>query len=182
MHIVPNVNPDGAFLGHLRSNAAGVNLNREWSAPSAARSPEVLAVRAAMDRSGVDLFIDLHGDETLPYVFIDGSHMVPGYGQRNLSLQEAFLQNLVRDSPDFQRQHGYADNRFSEELLSLASKWVAHRFNCTALTLEMPFKDNADAPHPDTGWNGARSQRLGAALLGPIWQHVQWLIAGQEAG
>src|SRR3546814_4092300 len=30
-HIVPNMNPDGSFRGHLRTNAAGVNLNRERS-------------------------------------------------------------------------------------------------------------------------------------------------------
>ena len=29
-HIVPNMNPDGAFRGHLRTNACGANLNREW--------------------------------------------------------------------------------------------------------------------------------------------------------
>src|SRR3546814_8300226 len=40
-HIVPNINPDGSFRGHLRTNAAGVNLNREWHAPSLERSPEV---------------------------------------------------------------------------------------------------------------------------------------------
>ena len=28
--IVPNMCPDGAFRGHLRTNAIGTNLNREW--------------------------------------------------------------------------------------------------------------------------------------------------------
>jgi murein tripeptide amidase MpaA len=28
--IVPNMCPDGAFRGHLRTNALGTNLNREW--------------------------------------------------------------------------------------------------------------------------------------------------------
>ncbi|OJW27618.1 MAG: hypothetical protein BGO58_01060, partial [Sphingopyxis sp. 65-8] len=48
-HIVPNMNPDGSRRGHLRTNYAGVNLNREWDNPTADRSPEVLAVRNAMD-------------------------------------------------------------------------------------------------------------------------------------
>jgi murein tripeptide amidase MpaA len=39
LYIVPNMNPDGAIRGNLRTNAAGANLNREWSAPSAERSP-----------------------------------------------------------------------------------------------------------------------------------------------
>jgi murein tripeptide amidase MpaA len=42
---------------------------------------------------------------------------------------------------------------------------VGHRFGCLALTLEMPFKDNAGRPDAVTGWNGARSRRLGADVL-----------------
>jgi murein tripeptide amidase MpaA len=53
-HVVPNMNPDGTRRGHLRTNAAGVNLNREWHAPTPERSPEVLCVRDAMDETGVD--------------------------------------------------------------------------------------------------------------------------------
>src|SRR5690606_38357356 len=48
LHIVPNANPDGSRRGHLRTNAIGVNLNREWDNPSPKRSPEVLAIRDAM--------------------------------------------------------------------------------------------------------------------------------------
>ena len=42
------MNPDGSRRGHLRTNAVGANLNREWHAPSAEKSPEVLCVRNAM--------------------------------------------------------------------------------------------------------------------------------------
>lgn len=175
VRLVPNINPDGAWLGNLRSNAGGINLNREWHAPTAARSPEVQAVQAAMAESGVDLFLDIHGDETLPYVFIDGSHMVPGYGTVNTALQAQFLGDLAAASPDFQQRHGYTDDRFQDELLTLASKWVAHRFGCVSLTLEMPFKDNDDAPDPAVGWNGERSKRLGGAMLLPVLAHLRRL-------
>jgi murein tripeptide amidase MpaA len=174
-HLIPNINPDGSVLGHLRSNAAGVNLNREWHAPTSARSPEVLHTQAAMRMSGVDLFLDIHGDETLPYVFIDGSHMVPGYGERNLALQAAFLESLKKASPDFQTEHGYSDDRFTDEMMTLASKWAAETFGCVSLTLEMPFKDNANAPDSLTGWNGARSKCLGAAFLLPVLAHLRAL-------
>jgi murein tripeptide amidase MpaA len=50
-HVVPNMNPDGSRRGHLRTNAVGVNLNREWHEPTATRSPEVLCVRHAMDEA-----------------------------------------------------------------------------------------------------------------------------------
>lgn len=174
-HLIPNLNPDGSALGHLRTNAAGVNLNREWHAPTLERSPEVVYAQAAMRQTGADLFLDIHGDETLPYVFIDGSHMVPGYGPRNLALQEAFLADLKRASPDFQTEQGYADDRFTAEMMSLGSKWAAATFGCVSLTLEMPFKDNANAPDPRCGWNSARSQRLGAAFLYPVLAHLQRL-------
>src|SRR3546814_20579050 len=71
-HIVPNMNPDGSCRGHLRTNSAGVNLNREWHAPSADKSPEVLVVRNAMDETGVDVAMDVHGDEAIPANFLAG--------------------------------------------------------------------------------------------------------------
>lgn len=40
-YVVPNMNPDGSWRGHLRTNAAGANLNREWAKPSLETSPEV---------------------------------------------------------------------------------------------------------------------------------------------
>ena len=47
-YLIPNMNPDGTKRGHLRTNAAGTNLNREWLSPSMARSPEVFLVRKKM--------------------------------------------------------------------------------------------------------------------------------------
>jgi murein tripeptide amidase MpaA len=38
------------------------------------------------------------------------------------------------------------------------------------MTLEMPFKDNADRPQPDVGWSPARATRLGEAVLHPMMQ------------
>jgi murein tripeptide amidase MpaA len=45
--------------------------------------------------------------------------------------------------------------------LSLATNWVGENFKCLAFTLEMPFKDNANLPDDDYGWNGQRSLRMG---------------------
>jgi murein tripeptide amidase MpaA len=52
MDQVPNMNPDGTWRGHLRTNAAGANLNREWDNPSLEKSPEVYYVRNYMDEVG----------------------------------------------------------------------------------------------------------------------------------
>jgi len=71
-YLVPNMNPDGSARGHLRTNAKGVNLNREWQTPSMENSPEVYLVREKMLATGVDMHLDIHGDEALPFNFVAG--------------------------------------------------------------------------------------------------------------
>ena len=178
LYIVPNMNPDGAVRGNLRTNAAGRNLNREWRAPDPVASPEVFLVRAEMERTGCALFLDIHGDETLPYVFFSTAEEVPGFTAEAGAAQARFVETLLAVSPDFQTEEGYKPGRFGEELLTLASKWVANHFGCVSLTLEMPFKDNAILPDAEVGWNGARSKCLGAAMLIPILRHVESGRAG----
>lgn len=138
--------------GHLRTNAAGINLNRAWAAPCEDESPEVFALLKAMDgkgegavalgwrcgaaaaashamqrtraharaldtrtgdglptlaccdatAAGVDMLVDVHGDEELPYCFVAGAEGIPGWSSRLASLQDAFCAAFVRASPDFQ--------------------------------------------------------------------------------
>ncbi|HJN77354.1 MAG TPA: M14-type cytosolic carboxypeptidase [Myxococcota bacterium] len=167
-HIVPNMNPDGSVRGHLRCNASGANLNREWHEPSAERSPEVLHALAAMDVSGVDFFMDVHGDEELPYVFISGCEGVPGWDEQRGRDDRLFRDDYERACPDFQQVIGYGVDKPGEANMSMAGNAVAERFSCIGLTLEMPFKDNANAPDSDHGWCARRSMRLGAAVLQPL--------------
>jgi murein tripeptide amidase MpaA len=84
-YIVPNMCPDGGVLGHLRTNAVGTNLNREWTdkngyqAPTLQRSPEDYHVLRAMQAVGrMDCFLDIHGDEEIPCAFISGAERCPG--------------------------------------------------------------------------------------------------------
>ena len=172
-YVVPNMNPDGSVHGNLRTNAAGANLNREWMEPDAARSPEVLAVRDAIHATGCDLFFDIHGDEALPYVFVAGSEMLPGFTERQAQEQKAFIDAFKQASPDFQDKYGYAASKYREDALKLASKYIGNEFGCLSLTLEMPFKDNANLPDERVGWNGERSASLGAAMLQAILHHVE---------
>jgi murein tripeptide amidase MpaA len=167
-YVVPNMNPDGAVRGNLRTNAAGANLNREWMNPSMERSPEVFVVKSKIHETGCDLFLDVHGDESLPYVFVAGCEMLEGFSERQRAEQQAFIDSFLQASPDFQTKHGYEASKYKEDMLQLASKYIGHTFKCISLTLEMPFKDNADLPDDTTGWSGARSARLGAAILQPI--------------
>jgi murein tripeptide amidase MpaA len=167
-YLVPNMNPDGSVRGNLRTNAAGANLNREWMSPSLETSPEVFHVRERMRQTGCDLFLDVHGDEALPYVFTAGSEMLEGFSEQQGRQQQVFIDAFKAASPDFQDRFGYPVGKYREDMLKLASKYVGHHYKCVSLTLEMPFKDNAALPDPQVGWNGARSARLGAACLQPI--------------
>lgn len=174
-YVVPNMNPDGSVRGNLRTNAAGANLNREWMNPSMQRSPEVFLVLEKMKETGVDVFLDVHGDEGLPYVFIAGSDELPNFTAEQAAWQKKFSDDYMIASPDFQDVHGYPKDQFSDETLTMGSPHITHRFGCLSLTLELPFKDNANDPDPHVGWDGARSARLGAAVLQPVLNHVRSL-------
>ena len=163
--IVPNMNPDGSRLGNLRTNAAGANLNREWGVATQERCPEVLSAIAAMDLDKPVLCLDVHGDEALPYNFIAGAEGIPGYTDKQAANLAAFLTAYKKASPEFQTVHGYGLSKPGTANLTMCTNFTAHRYDCLAMTLEMPFKDNADAPQPETGWSPDRSAQLGAAVL-----------------
>ncbi|WP_426208976.1 M14 family metallopeptidase [Massilia sp. TWP1-3-3] len=172
-YVVPNMNPDGSVRGNLRTNAAGANLNREWNTPSMARSPEVFVVKNKMLETGCDLFLDVHGDEGLPYVFVAGSAALPTFTSEQAAAEKLFSDLFKVASPDFQDQHGYGDAPYTPETLTMGSPHITHAFGCLSLTLELPFKDNANDPDPHCGWDGARSARLGASVLQAIVQFLK---------
>lgn len=167
-YVVPHMNPDGAVLGNLRTNAAGANLNREWLEPTVARSPEVYWVRQKMMQTGVDLCLDAHGDEALPYNFVAGAEGNDNYSPRQAELEIAFKNAWLDSCPDFQDEHNYGLEERGTANMTLATNWIAKHFECLALTIEMPFKDNANLPDLTVGWNGERSKRLGASVLQPL--------------
>jgi murein tripeptide amidase MpaA len=164
-HVVPNMNPDGSRRGHLRTNAVGANLNREWAEPTPEKSPEVFHVRARMQETGCDFALDVHGDEALPYNFLAGMLGIPSLSERQTALYDAFSAALLRASPDFQTAKCYPAASPGKGNLTMCSNWVAERFGCLAATLEMPFKDTIDTPDERHGWSPARCRHFGAATL-----------------
>jgi murein tripeptide amidase MpaA len=164
-HVVPNMNPDGSKRGHLRTNAVGTNLNREWHEPSAEKSPEVLYVRNEMDRTGVDFAMDIHGDEAIAANFLAGFEGIPSFKQAQQDLFNRFSDELVKLSPDFQTEKGYEISAPGQANLSMSTAQLAERFGAVSMTLEMPFKDNDDLPDPDQGWSPDRSRLLARACL-----------------
>lgn len=165
LYIVPNMNPDGSVRGHLRTNANGANLNREWQSPSQENSPEVLYVLNKMQQTGVDMFLDVHGDEALPYNFVAGSEGTPSYNARIEALENRFKQAFLMATPEFQDEVGYPKDEPGKANLTVACNAVAHQFDCLAYTLEMPFKDNINLADAAYGWSPKRSKQLGEDVL-----------------
>jgi murein tripeptide amidase MpaA len=164
-HIVPNMNPDGSRRGHLRTNAKGVNLNREWNKASLEESPEVFHLLERVKETGVDLHLDVHGDEALPYNFIAGGEGAPSFDAKAQEMLDGYKAALAAISPDFQTRHGYDVDAPGTADLSICTNYMAETFQCLAMTLEMPFKDNADLPDAMMGWSPDRCRKLGAANL-----------------
>ncbi|MFC4291263.1 M14-type cytosolic carboxypeptidase [Sphingorhabdus arenilitoris] len=182
IHIVPNCNPDGSFRGHLRTNYAGVNLNREWAEPSAERSPEVLCIRDAMDETGCHWAIDVHGDEAIPAAFIAGFHGIPSWTDEQGARYDVYKARLDARTPDFQRKLGYPEKEAPGSAnLSMSTNQLAERFSdavngagkgCVAMTLEMPFKDNHELPDAEQGWSPERSAALARECLAVLAEMV----------
>jgi murein tripeptide amidase MpaA len=164
-HVVPNMNPDGSFRGHLRTNAAGINLNREWHAPSPEKSPEVLCVRNAMDETGVAFAMDVHGDEAIPANFLAGFEGIPGWTDALGEKFYDFGRRLAAHTPDFQLDKGYEKSPPGKANLTMSTNQMAERFGAVAMTLEMPFNDHEPNPDAEVGWSPERSKSLAHACL-----------------
>lgn len=173
--VVPNMNPDGSIRGHLRTNAIGVNLNREWQSPSMVKSPEVFLVRERMLATGVDMFLDIHGDEAIPYNFVAGSEGVPSYDERMATLESAFKQALLTITPEFQDEHGYDKDEPGKANLTVGSNWVAEQFKCLSYTVEMPFKDHISHADELYGWSPDRSFTFGQDVLAAVYSTLNKL-------
>eukprot|EP00439_Symbiodinium_sp_Y106_P051981 s753_g6.t4 len=138
--LVPNMNPDGSVRGHTRENAQGVDLNREWR-PKAdysqnGRSPEVSAVQAAMLDTGVDVHLDVHGDEAA-----DTAYSYPGLPRFRAPAHVAKLFDKL-EAELRSRSGGFYVPRPGSGSARTAAFWTGTQFGALSLTLEMPYKDS----------------------------------------
>ncbi|RDV02750.1 hypothetical protein DXH95_12460 [Sphingorhabdus pulchriflava] len=176
IHVVPNCNPDGSCRGHLRTNYVGVNLNREWAEPSAERSPEVLAIRNAMDATGVHWAMDVHGDEAIPAAFMAGFEGIPSWTDAQGERYTRFINRLAERTPDFQTKLGYGISGPGKANLTMSTNQLAERFGpshgCVSMTLEMPFKDTINANDPEQGWSPERCKLLAQECLATLAEMV----------
>jgi len=172
-YIVPQMNEDGSVNGNHRTNIRGRNLNREWLNPSLEDSPEVYHVKEKLLNTGVDLFLDVHGDETLPYNFVVRNEGIPSYNEKLKEKEDLFVKLLMSEDRAFQDEFGYGKDLPGKANLTLASKFVAEKFGCLALTIEMPYKDNPILPDKIHGWDDRQSRKLGESTLKVINSLIQ---------
>jgi murein tripeptide amidase MpaA len=176
IHVVPNCNPDGSCRGHLRTNYAGINLNREWAEPSLEKSPEVLCIRNAMDESGVHWAMDVHGDEAIPAAFMAGFEGIPSWTEDQGTRYRSFVDRLAQRTPDFQTKLGYPIAGKGKANLTMSTNQLAERFGashgCVSMTLEMPYKDTVHGNDPEQGWSPERCMLLARECLAVLAEMV----------
>lgn len=170
LHVIPCMNLDGSKRGHLRTNAAGVDLNRAWQNASMEKSPEVYLVREKMRETGVDFFLDVHGDEAIANNFLDGAQGIPKWNEWHANLFERYSSMLLAASKDFQTKEGYPTPPPGKANIDIANNYVAHTWDCLAITLEMPFKDAKVNPDPVHGWSPERCRSFATENLQVIMQ------------
>lgn len=164
LFVVMNMNPDGSQIGNHRTNALGQNLNRCWSAPNKESCPEVYAVQHEMKKRGVDFFIDIHGDESIPYNFM--------MSYSNNSAGKQFKQLLAEKDPRFQLKYDYGTYKNSCGSScgtsscgggQTATTFVAHNFDATSLLLEASFKPLENRPNNEV-WEQQSCIELGHSI------------------
>ena len=173
VYLMPNMNPDGSRRGHLRTNAAGRNLNREWANPEIDASPEVYFVKQAMQEIGVDFLLDVHGDESLPYCFIAGTEGLSNWDEQKQSQLGFYKNKLVELNADFQTERGYPAKTPGTANLTMSTAQTAQSHACLAMTLEMPFKDTTATPDETYGWSGERSKKLAHSCLDALSSYLE---------
>lgn len=149
-YCIPNINPDGTAFGNLRANAAGIDLNRDWKQYVEPKSVEVGAVLKLMEAEGVDFLYDIHGDEASQYVWLvqpNAELVTP----ENAPLQEG-MENFVRNryaeygpDPIYDIPANPNDPLPKSADSGMAVDYVAWRFKCPTLIVELPFKDTIGA-------------------------------------
>ncbi|MCF6766253.1 hypothetical protein L3V82_10755 [Thiotrichales bacterium 19S3-7] len=74
---------------------------------------------------------------------------------------------------EFQNEHGYDKDEKGKADLSIASNYISNTVLCPSMTIEMPFKDNDNAPNVLTGWSPERSQQFAQDTVDAIFQFYQ---------
>ena len=127
------------------------------------------AVLAAMDQTGCVLSLDVHGDETLPHVFVDGCDQDPVATAAQIAGGAPIRGRPAGGKPRIPDQGGLPRRPMAgDEAAGMCNRALGRRFGAIGLTLEMPFHGSLEAPDPVAGWSPAASRAMGRASLQAI--------------
>ena len=168
VRVVPNMNPDGGVHGNLRANAAGMNFNRAWLAPDGRRAPRCCACAKGCSTRGWTSSSTSTATRGTLTASSRAARATPGTPSASASSRTSSSRACAPRAGDFQDEYGYDRDEPGGGDLRTAGNWVGEEFDCLSYTLEMPFKDNANAPDEVNGWSPERSMHLGASTLESI--------------
>lgn len=74
--IIPMLNPDGVIIGNYRTSLSGLDLNRQWIAPSMKQCPEntstKMMMRKTLESRDILFYCDIHGHSRCKNLFMYG--------------------------------------------------------------------------------------------------------------
>ena len=130
--VVPLMNPDGVVAGNWRSNAAGVDINRDWKT---FRQPETRAVRDEIlqyDRDGhprLSLLLDFHSTSRDVFYVVG-----PDRPTRPAGFTEEWLEALAERMPNYK-----VNSSIGEYHLPTARRWTYETFGIPVITCEYGY-------------------------------------------
>ncbi|BDA49375.1 Uncharacterized protein ZMO1242 [Coccomyxa sp. Obi] len=136
-YIVPNLNPDGNYLGYHRTNRNGINLNRAWGPLTTSESPETAAVQVNITRFAFEKHMKATNPEYLgeklgflrPDPTLHGpTNFADAYAADTYHCVGATLELISKDLPFFpDAVSGFSPQR--------AKSWGARTLDAVLLTL-----------------------------------------------
>jgi murein tripeptide amidase MpaA len=172
-YVIPNMNPDGSARGNTRSNAYGVNLNREWELGNPGKAPEVVMMRREMDERGVHFCVDVHawaGDRN----FACGPFRTPSITPQQMELWERYANALAKACPDFELGVPYPGGGPKPGEASSDKSWnfVTEKYGAFGLLYELLTKDKDRKTDDENAWTPQRCKRFGRQTLDAISEIV----------
>ncbi len=139
--------------------------------------PEVYLVRERMLETGVDMFLDIHGDEAIPYNFVAGCEGNPSYDERIAQLENDFKQALLTITPEFQDEVGYDKDEPGKANPTVALTGLANSLNACLTLSRCRLKTISAMPMSCMDGHQIVVLRL-ATIRWP--QFLQWLVNCKE--
>lgn len=135
--VIPNINPDGVFMGNWRHNANGLDLNRDWIKFSQVETQHInnyLQSLVAKEQK-IKFAIDFHSTQH------DVFYTMPvNYGVEDAYFVKHWLGRLDKAMPNFDviQKPGNKPNN------GVSKQYFADKYNVHAITYEMGDETNRD--------------------------------------